>query len=39
MGNSNLLGASSPPFVQKQIKVRQENLSVDPINGKTTKQI
>ena len=40
MGNrSNLLGDSSQSFVQKQIKTRQENLSVDPINGKTTEQI
>jgi LAS superfamily LD-carboxypeptidase LdcB len=37
---SNLLGANSAPFVQKQIKFRQENLSVDPISGvKTQEQI
>ena len=38
--SSNLLGANSSPFVQKQIKFRQENLSVDPISGaKTQEQI
>ena len=41
MGNSNLLGAASKQFVQKQIKIRQENLSQkdNPYSTLTSQQI
>ena len=41
MSNSNLLGAASEPFVQKQIKIRQENLSQkdNPYSTLTSQQI